>query len=112
MGRTGTQVTKEAATMVLTDDNVATIVRAIREGRGIYDKIVNFTRFQVATAFGFVFTFLVASATGIAGGAPFTALQILFVNLAMDGPLALSLGVDPVSHDAMRRSPRPPGDTS
>jgi Ca2+-transporting ATPase len=110
MGRTGTEVTKEAATMIITDDNFATIVRAIREGRGIYDNIVNFTRFQVATAFGFVLTFLVASVTGVAGGAPFTAVQILFVNLVMDGPPAMSLGVDPVSHDAMRRPPRPPGE--
>src|SRR6185436_3198958 len=100
----------EAATMVLTDDNFATIVGAVREGRGIYDNIVNFTRFQVSTAFGFVLTFLVASLTGIAGGAPFTALQILFVNLVMDGPPAMSIGVDPVSEDAMRRQPRPAGE--
>jgi Ca2+-transporting ATPase len=110
MGVAGTEVTKEAATMVLTDDNFATIVRAVREGRGIYDNIVKFTRFQVSTAFGFVLTFLVASLTGIAGGAPFTALQILFVNLVMDGPPAMSLGVDPVSPDAMNRSPRPTGE--
>jgi Ca2+-transporting ATPase len=110
MGVTGTEVTKEAATMILTDDNFATIVGAVREGRGIYDNIVNFTRFQVSTAFGFVLTFLVASVTGIAGGTPFTALQILFVNLVMDGPPAMSLGVDPVSEDAMRRPPRPAGE--
>ena len=107
MGLTGTEVTKEAATMILTDDNFATIVRAVREGRGIYDNIVKFTRFQLSTALGFVLTFLIASMTGIAGGAPFTALQILFVNLVMDGPPAMSLGVDPVSPDAMRRPPRP-----
>jgi Ca2+-transporting ATPase len=107
MGVTGTEVTKEAATMVLTDDNFATIVGAVREGRGIYDNIVKFTRFQVSTALAFVLTFLVASVTGIAGGAPFTALQILFVNLVMDGPPAMSLGVDPVSDDAMTRPPRP-----
>ena len=105
MGVTGTEVTKEAATMVLTDDNFATIVGAVREGRGIYDNIVKFVRFQLSTALGFVITFLVASLTGIAGGAPFTALQILFVNLVMDGPPAMSLGVDPVSPDAMRRPP-------
>jgi P-type Ca2+ transporter type 2C len=110
MGVTGTEVTKEAATMILTDDNFATIVGAVREGRGIYDNIVNFTRFQVSTAFGFVLTFLVASVTGIAGGAPFTALQILFVNLVMDGPPAMSLGVDRVSADAMNRPPRPAGE--
>ncbi|WP_449063471.1 cation-translocating P-type ATPase [Planomonospora algeriensis] len=108
MGITGTEVTKEASTMVLTDDNFATIVGAVREGRGIYDNIVKFTRFQVSTALGFVLTFLIASLTGIAGGAPFTALQILFVNLVMDGPPAMSLGVDPVSHDAMSRPPRRP----
>jgi P-type Ca2+ transporter type 2C len=107
MGVTGTEVTKEAATMVLTDDNFATIVAAIREGRGIYDNIVKFTRFQVSTALGFVLTVLVASLTGLAGGAPFTALQILFVNLVMDGPPAMSLGVDPVSQDVMSRPPRP-----
>nr|WP_221383352.1 HAD-IC family P-type ATPase [Actinoplanes polyasparticus] len=106
MGKTGTEVTKEAATMVLTDDNFATIVTAVREGRGVYANIVNFTRFQVSTALGFVMTFLIASLTGIAGGAPFTALQILFVNLVMDGPPAMSLGVDPVSPDAMRQPPR------
>ena len=107
MGVTGTEATKEAATMVLTDDNFATIVSAVRERRGIYDNIVKFTRFQVSTALGFVITFLIASLTGLAGGAPFTALQILVVNLVMDGPPAMSLGVDPVSQDVMRRPPRP-----
>jgi Ca2+-transporting ATPase len=107
MGVAGTEVTKEAATMILTDDNFATIVGAVREGRGIYDNIVKFVRFQLSTALGFVLTFLAASITGIAGGAPFTALQILFVNLVMDGPPAMSLGVDPVSPDAMHRPPRP-----
>ncbi|MGY0071598.1 cation-translocating P-type ATPase [Streptomyces sp. QTS137] len=110
MGVTGTEVTKEASTMVLTDDNFATIVSAVREGRGIYDNIVKFTRFQVSTALGFVAVFLIASLTGLAGGAPFTALQILFVNLVMDGPPAMSLGIDPVSPDAMRRAPRAAGE--
>jgi P-type Ca2+ transporter type 2C len=110
MGVTGTEVTKEAATMILTDDNFATVVGAVREGRGIYDNIVKFVRFQLSTSLGFVMTFLIASVTGIAGGAPFTALQILFVNLVMDGPPAMSLGVDPVSPDAMSRRPRPAGE--
>jgi hypothetical protein len=70
MGVTGTEVAKEASTMVLTDDNFATIVAAVREGRGIYDNIVKFVRFQVSTALGFVATFLVSSLTGLAGGAP------------------------------------------
>jgi P-type Ca2+ transporter type 2C len=107
MGITGTEVSKEAATMILTDDNFATVVDAVREGRGIYANIVKFTRFQISTAFGFVLTFLASSLTGLAGGAPFTAVQILFVNLVMDGPPALSLGVDPASPDAMKRPPRP-----
>ncbi len=106
MGVAGTEVTKEAATMILTDDDFATVVAAVREGRGIYDNIVKFTRFQLSTALGFVLTFLVASVTGIAGGVPFTAVQILFVNLILDGPPALSLGIDPVSDDAMNRPPR------
>ncbi|MFI6297319.1 calcium-translocating P-type ATPase, PMCA-type [Nonomuraea sp. NPDC050790] len=106
MGVTGTEVSKEAATMILTDDNFATVVEAVREGRGIYANIVKFTRFQLSTAFGFVLTFLAASITGLAGGAPFTAVQILFVNLIMDGPPALSLGVDPAGPDVMSRSPR------
>ncbi|ATW46833.1 hypothetical protein CGZ69_01235 [Streptomyces peucetius subsp. caesius ATCC 27952] len=100
MGVTGTEVTKEASTMVLTDDNFATIVAAVREGRGIYDNIVKFVRFQVSTALGFVTTFLV------------TALQILFVNLVMDGPPAMSLGVDPVSPDAMSKPPARPANPS
>ena len=70
MGVTGTEVTKEAATMILTDDNFATIVGAVREGRGIYDNIVKFVRFQLSTALGFVITFLVASLTGIARRGP------------------------------------------
>ncbi|MEV1005066.1 HAD-IC family P-type ATPase [Nonomuraea sp. NPDC050202] len=106
MGITGTEVSKEAATMVLTDDNFATVVEAVREGRGIYANIVKFTRFQMSTAFGFVLTFLATSITGLAGGAPFTAVQILFVNLVMDGPPALSLGVDPAGPDTMKRPPR------
>ncbi len=106
MGVAGTEVTKEAATMILTDDNFATVVAAVREGRGIYDNIIKFTRFQLSTALGFVLTFLVASVTGIAGGVPFTAVQILFVNLILDGPPALALGIDPVSDDAMNRPPR------
>lgn len=107
MGITGTEVSKEAATMILTDDNFTTVVDAVREGRGIYANIVKFTRFQLSTAFGFVLTFLAASLTGLAGGAPFTAVQILFVNLVMDGPPALSLGVDPAGPDAMKHPPRP-----
>jgi Ca2+-transporting ATPase len=106
MGITGTEVTKEAARMVLADDNFATIVEAVHRGRTIYDNIVKFVRFQLSTTIGFGITFLTAAATGIAGGAPFTALQILWVNIIMDGPPAMALGVDPPAKDTMTRRPR------
>lgn len=107
MGITGTDVSKGAAKMILTDDNFATIVAAVQEGRGIYDNIIKFVRFQLTTAWGFVLIFLAAAAFSLAGGAPFTALQILWVNIIMDGPPALALGVDPADRGLMKRPPRP-----
>ncbi len=107
MGITGTDVSKEAATMVLADDNFATIVSAVGRGRAIYANIVKFVRFQLSTTLGFAVLFLLASITGIAGGKPFTAVAILWVNLIMDGPPAMALGLDPEEPDAMRSSPRP-----
>ncbi len=106
MGITGTEVTKEAATMVLADDNFATIVGAVRRGRGIYDNIVKFVRFQLSTTIGFAGLFLFAALLGIADGKPFTAIAILWVNIVMDGPPALALGLDRPSRDIMQRSPR------
>ena len=107
MGITGTEVSKEAATMILADDNFATIVDAVRRGRTIYDNIVKFVRFQLSTTIGFGITFLTATATTIAAGKPITALQILWVNIIMDGPPAMALGIDPPASDTMRRGPRP-----
>jgi Ca2+-transporting ATPase len=107
MGITGTEVSKEAATMVLADDNFATIVDAVRRGRTIYDNIVKFVSFQLSTTIGFAATFLVATAVSIASGKPFNALQILWVNIIMDGPPAMALGVDPHDEGTMRRPPRP-----
>jgi Ca2+-transporting ATPase len=107
MGITGTEVSKEAATMVLTDDNFATIVTAVGRGRTIYANIVKFVRFQLSTTLGFALLFLLTAAFGIAGGKPFTAIAILWVNLIMDGPPAMALGVDPADGDVMRRQPRP-----
>ena len=107
MGITGTDVSKEAATMVLADDNFATIVDAVGRGRGIYANIVKFVRFQLSTTLGFATLFLLASIFGIASGKPFTAIAILWVNLIMDGPPAMALGLDPVDHDAMAQRPRP-----
>jgi P-type Ca2+ transporter type 2C len=107
MGITGTEVTKEAATMVLTDDNFATIVGAVRQGRTIYDNIVKFVRFQLSTTLGFASLFLLAAILGVANGKPFTAIAILWVNIIMDGPPAMALGVDQGGHDIMERKPRP-----
>jgi P-type Ca2+ transporter type 2C len=107
MGITGTEVTKEAATMVLTDDNFATIVRAVSRGRTIYDNIVKFVRFQLSTTLGFAMLFLLAAVFNIAGGKPFTAIAILWVNIIMDGPPAMALGLDRGGRDVMQRRPRP-----
>jgi Ca2+-transporting ATPase len=107
MGITGTEVTKEAATMVLTDDNFATIVHAVRQGRTIYDNIVKFVRFQLSTTLGFAVLFLLAAIFGIADGKPFTAIAILWVNIIMDGPPAMALGLDRAGSDVMQRRPRP-----
>ncbi len=107
MGITGTDVTKQAATMVLTDDNFATIVEAVKRGRTIYENIVKFVRFQLATALGFALLFLLAGLLGIADGKPFTAIAILWVNIVMDGPPAMALGVDPSQPGVMQRRPRP-----
>ncbi|MEY4176346.1 MAG: hypothetical protein RI900_3511 [Actinomycetota bacterium] len=107
MGITGTEVSKEAATMVLTDDNFSTIVDAVGRGRNIYANIVKFVRFQLSTTLGFAVLFLLTAALGIAGGKPFTAIAILWVNLIMDGPPAMALGIDPADDDLMRDRPRP-----
>jgi len=107
MGITGTEVTKEAATMVLADDNFATIVEAVRRGRTIYDNIVKFVRFQLSTTLGFATIFLASSILGIASCKPFTAIAILWVNIIMDGPPAMALGLDPVDEGVMARRPRP-----
>ncbi len=104
MGITGTEVAKEAATMVLTDDNFSTIVDAVQEGRSIFDNIVKFVRFQLSTNMGAIQTVLGASLLG--WPTPFTAIQILWINIIMDGPPAMSLGVEPVREGVMDEPPR------
>lgn len=104
MGIAGTEVTREAATMVLSDDNFATIVRAIHEGRAIYDNIVKFVRFQLSTNMGAIQAVLGASLLGLP--APFSAIQILWINIIMDGPPAMSLGVEPARAGLMEEAPR------
>jgi len=108
MGVTGTDVAKEAADMVLTDDDFSTFVRAVREGRAIYDNIVKFVRFQLATNIGAILALLGASLAGLP--APLTAVQLLWINIVMDGPPAMALAVDPPRDDVMRHPPRDPGE--
>jgi Ca2+-transporting ATPase len=104
MGITGTAVTKEAATMVLTDDNFATIVMAVEEGRVVYDNIIKFVRFQLSTNIGAILTVLVATLIGMP--TPFTAIQLLWVNIIMDGPPAMTLGIEPARPGIMQEKPR------
>jgi len=106
MGVVGTDVAREAATMILTDDNFATIVKAVKEGRGIYDNMVKFIRFQLSTNIGAILAVAFAPLLGMP--IPFTAVQLLWINIIMDGPPAMSLGVDPARTDNMSEAPRDP----
>ena len=119
MGLAGTDVTKEAADMILADDNFATIVSAVREGRGIFANIRRFLRFLLSSNVGEVFTMffgvVLAGAIGLADAdealaVPLLAAQILWINLLTDSAPALALGVDPPPTDVMRRRPRGLGD--
>ncbi len=110
MGITGTEVTKDAAEMILTDDNFATIVAAVEGGRGLYDNLMKYIRVQMIMLAGFILTFLGASIFNIANGAPLLPLQILWVNFAVDVVLALGLGFDAPSPGLMQRKPRSPDD--
>lgn len=104
MGRVGTAVAKEAATMVLTDDNFATIVTAVRHGRVLYDNIVKFVRFQLSTTIGAILTVFFAPLAGLPE--PFTAIQILWIAIIMDGPPAVSLALDAARPGIMTEKPR------
>ena len=105
MGINGTAVAKEAATMILADDNFATIVTAVRHGRTLYDNILKFVRFQLSTTIGAILTVFFAPLLGLPE--PFTALQILWVAIIMDGPPAVSLALDSARPDIMNEPPRP-----
>jgi Ca2+-transporting ATPase len=106
MGVTGTDVTKEASDMVLTDDNFASIVNAVEEGRGIFDNIRKFVHYLLSCNTSEVLFMLIAVVAG--WPAPLTAIQILWINLVTDGLPALALGVEPTERDVMTRAPRPP----
>ena len=104
MGITGTDVTKEVSDMVITDDNFASIVAAVEEGRGIYDNIQKFIHFLLSCNFGEILVMFTASLLALP--VPLLPIQILWVNLVTDGLPALALGVDPVTRDVMKRPPR------
>lgn len=117
MGRTGTEVTKDAARMILADDNFATIVHAVREGRGVLDNIRKFLRYLLSSNLGEVLTvFLGVVGAGLLGlhgeggavAVPLLATQILWINLITDAGPALAMGVDPITEDVMARRPRKP----
>lgn len=105
MGITGTDVAKGAADMTLTDDNFATIVEAVREGRGIYDNIKKVVGFLLGTNIGEVFTVLFAML--LWKETPLLSMQLLWINLVTDGLPAIALGMEPVEGDAMSRKPKP-----
>ncbi len=110
MGITGTEVAKEAGSMVLTDDNFSTIVAAVEEGRGIYDNIKKFIIFLLSCNIGEVLAIFGGMVLFPLKGAILLPAQILWVNLITDGAPALALGVDPKDKDIMRRAPRPPNE--
>ncbi|PSN64590.1 calcium-transporting P-type ATPase-like protein [Corynespora cassiicola Philippines] len=105
MGRLGTDVAKEAADMILTDDNFSTILNAIEEGKGIFYNIQNFLTFQLSTSAAALSLVLLSTFLGFQN--PLNAMQILWINILMDGPPAQSLGVEPVDPAVMGRPPRP-----
>ena len=118
MGITGTDVSKEAADMVLTDDNFASIVKAIEEGRGIYDNIRKYLIYLLSSNAGELLTMFAGvmlagmlGLTSVDAGLflPLLAAQLLWINLVTDGPPALALGVDPRDPDVMQREPRARG---
>ena len=119
MGITGTDVSKEAADIVLADDNFASIVAAVEEGRAIFANIRKFLRYLLSSNIGEVMTMffgvLLARRIGLPAESghvvlPLLATQILWINLVTDGPPALALGVDPADEDLMHRPPRPAGE--
>src|SRR5690606_6053205 len=115
MGITGTDVTKEAADMILADDNFATIVAAVREGRGIFANIRSFLRYLLSSNAGEVLTMFIGviaasllglDETGETVAVPLVATQILWINLLTDTGPALAMGIDPPPRDVMGRPPR------
>ncbi len=106
---TGTEVTQEAAVMILTDDNFSTIVKAVELGRGLYDNLARYIRYQMAGLFGYIATFLGASIFNIANGVPLLPLQTLWVSFTTLSLQSVGLGYSKPAAGLMDRPPRPPG---
>jgi Ca2+-transporting ATPase len=108
MGITGTEVTKEAAVMILTDDNFSTIIKAVELGRGLYDNLARYVRFQIGGLFGYIITFLGAAIFNIAAGIPLLPLQTLWVSFTMLSIQSVGLGYSKPAAGLMDRPPLPP----
>jgi len=102
----GTEVAKNAGRMILSDDNFATIVRAVEKGRAVYDNLNKFIRFVMLELAAYIITFLGASILNIAAGQPFSAAQILYINFFVNAPLGIALGMDKETPGLMERVPR------
>ncbi len=107
----GTEVAKNAGRMILSDDNFATIVYAIEQGRKLYDNLNKYIRFVLLELVAFILTFLGATLVDLAAGQPFTPAQILWINFLVNAPFGVALGFDQESPGLMQRQPRPRGDT-
>jgi Ca2+-transporting ATPase len=103
----GTQVAKNAGRMILSDDNFATIMRAVEQGRGVYDNLNKFIRFVMLELVAYIITFLGASILNIAAGQPFSPSQILYINFLVNAPLGVALGMDKEAPGLMNLRPRP-----
>ncbi len=107
MGITGTEVSKGAAVMILTDDNFATIVKAVEYGRAIYDNLAKYIRFQITALVAFIVSYLGAAFFLILGGVPFSPAVVLWINFLIQVPIAIALGYDKPLPGLMERKPRP-----
>ncbi len=107
----GTEVAKNAGRMILSDDNFATIVYAVEQGRKLYDNLNKYIRFVLLELIAFVLTFLGATLLNIAAGQPFTPAQILWINFLVNAPFGVALGFDEETPGLMQRRPRPRGDS-
>jgi len=105
MGQSGSDVARDASTMILTDDNFATIVKAVEEGRKIYSNIKRFVRYQLSSNVGVILLIVFSILLGFP--IPLFPVQILWINILIDGPPAIALGMEPVTQNVMNSNPRP-----